>query len=271
MKDVNKSLAFHRKAGDKNKTKKLITLNWKMNPSTLKEAIRLFKETAELARGFKKNEIIICPPFIYLSDLTKFQVLSSKFQIGAQNCFWEQKGAYTGEISPLALKNLGVRYVILGHSERRENFGETDEIINKKIQAGLKSGLKVIFCVGEKERDEYFDYFNFVKEEIEHGLKGISENDLKNIAIAYEPIWAISSIAGAKAITPDNLLEMAIVIRRIIFNIFKTKKIFEVPILYGGSVDDKNFKDFLNVDGISGLLIGAASLKPKELKKMTDF
>ena len=247
------------------KNQKLIIANWKMNPSTLEEAKQLFKLTADLAKNSPDAEVVICPPFIYLSN---FQFLTSNLQLGAQDCFWENKGAYTGEISLLMLKNLGVQYVIIGHSERRENLNETNDMINKKLKACLKSGLKAVFCVGEKERNESQSHFNFIKEEIESGLKDISWRVFKNIVIAYEPIWAISATVGASAMNPAELSTIVIFIRKVLFDLYKTKKIFDAPILYGGSVDAKNFQDFLNVEGVSGFLIGGASLNPKELSKI---
>ena len=152
-------------------SKPLIIANWKMNPSTIKEARKLFSEE-------KKTEAVICPPFQYLSEF-KYENLC------AQDCYWEEKGAYTGEVSPLALKDMGVKYVIIGHSERRNNFNETDEMINKKIKAALNAELIPILCVGEKRGESAEE---IIERQLEIDLQEIPEENLKNIVIAYEPV-----------------------------------------------------------------------------------
>jgi len=151
--------------------KKIIIGNWKMNPRTLKEAEKLFAGIAGAVRRVKKTEIVVCPPYLYLERLKKF---SRKIVLGAQDSFWEDLGAYTGEISPDMLYNLGVRYVILGHSERRE-LGEIDGFVNKKIKSALGAGLVPILCVGEKERDANHEYFGAVKSQVEEVFEGSFE------------------------------------------------------------------------------------------------
>jgi triosephosphate isomerase len=197
-------------------------------------------------------------------------------KLGSQDVFWEEEGSYTGEISAKMLKNLGVEYVIIGHSERRR-LGETDEAINKKIRQALKNHLKVIFCVGEFERDDENKYFQFVKNEISKGLDKVPTRLLKNLIVAYEPIWAISSVnksgkARFNADTPENAQEMAIYIKRVLVSLFG-KIVQKSPVLYGGSVEAENAASFLKKEGIEGLLVGRASWSAKtfgELLKNID-
>lgn len=244
-------------------TKKIIIANWKTNPQTAREAKEIFDGIKKVAGRMSKVETIICPPFVYLQSLGS---LASKkkqcFQVGSQNLFYEEKGPFTGEISPLMLKNLGVKYAIIGHSERRA-LGETNEMINKKIKAGLKAGIKIIFCVGEKERDHDSHYFNFIKEEIVEGLKDIQKKFLKNIIIAYEPVWAISSNVNAEADNPESCFRMAIFIRRLLLPIIGNQMARTISILYGGSVNPENAEGFLKNGGVQGLLVGGQSLIPK--------
>jgi len=242
--------------------KKLIVANWKMNPSTPEEARELFNGVSKIAKKIRKAKIVICPPFIYLSLFPK----NPKISLGSQDVFWEDSGSYTGEVSARMLKNLGVEYVIIGHSEKRR-LGETDEIINKKIKQALKNKLKVIFCVGELERDEGGEYLQFVKDEIIKGLDKIPAKLFKNLIIAYEPVWAISTNgksgkARFNTDTPENAQEMAIYAKRVLVSIFG-RIARNIPVLYGGSVDAKNAASFLNKEGIDGLLVGRASWNVK--------
>ena len=186
----------------------------------------------------------------------------SNLKLGAQNVFYEKKGAYTGEISPGMLKNFGVRYIIIGHSERRA-LGEMDEVINKKVKAALEEGFKVILCVGEKERDLNGEYLNFLKMQMNEGLKGISKKLLNNLLVAYEPVWAISSNAGARADNPESAMQIAIFIRRELLPVIGNYAARNIPILYGGSVNPENAGGFLERAGMQGLLVGGQSLIPK--------
>lgn len=249
--------------------KKIIIANWKMNPASPREAKRIFAGVRRTAGRLKKVETVICPPFVYLP---MFRGSTSKhLQLGAQDLFWENppagKGSYTGEISAEMLKELGVKYVIVGHSERRRYFGETNEIINKKIKTALGAGLKVVFCVGEKERNPGEDYLRFVKEEIMAGLKGVQRRFLKNLIIAYEPIWAIGKKGGA-ADAPEDILQMALYIRRILLFAAGKDLARAISVLYGGSVDPKNAEGFLRAAGVQGLLVGHESLVPKDFNQI---
>ena len=246
--------------------KKIIIANWKMNPGSLKEARKIFNKIKTAAAKFKKVETVICPPFTYLSAFSRGvlgKLSKDSPWIGAQDVFYEDPpaggGAYTGEISVKMLKNFGVKYVIIGHSERRE-MGETDEIINKKIKAGLGAGLKVVLCVGEKKRDKDGQYFNFVKNQINRGLKNIPKKLFKNLIIAYEPVWAISSQKGARADNPESALKIAVFIKRTLLR--------KISILYGGSVSPENAHGFLFRAGMDGLLVGNQSLIPENFIKI---
>lgn len=247
--------------------KKLIIANWKMTPASAKEAASLFNATARTAKKTRNAKIAVCLPFVYLSSLAR----KSQISLGAQDIFWEDSGSYTGEISAKMLKNLGVEYVIIGHSERRR-LGETDKIINKKIKQALKNNLKVIFCVGEFERDEENNYFQFVKDEILKGLDKIPVKLFKNLIITYEPVWAISSAnksgkARFNADTPENAQEMAIYVKRVLVSLFG-KAVRKISVLYGGSVDAKNAGAFLEKKGIDGLLVGRASWSAKTFSEL---
>lgn len=239
--------------------KKIVVGNWKMNPKTAKEAKKLFKSVSGFAKKIKKAEIILALPFVYLS-LFK----SGKIKLCAQDVFYKEQGAYTGEISPAMLKSLGVDYAIIGHSERRWKCDENDELINKKVKAGLKTGLKIILAIGEKQRDGS-EFWKFLKNQIKSDLGGVQKKLAKNLIIAYEPVWAIGT---KKSIYPKDLLETAIFIRRTLLDIFGRERALKTPILYGGSVEPENAREFLEIGGISGLLVGGASLDAEKFKKI---
>jgi len=180
--------------------------------------------------------------------------------LGAQDVFWEKKEICTGEISVPMLKNIGVRYVIAGHSERRRVFSESDEMVNQKVRMVLKSGMKAVVCVGETERDEAGAYLKFVKGQLISALKGVAKKEIKNLIIAYEPVWAISSSRESHADSPEEVFQMAVYLRKSLFFRFGLRASREVPVLYGGSVDGKNAGDFMKRGGIQGFLVGRASL-----------
>ena len=230
---------------------------------------------ADFIRVDKNNEIeiVVCPPFTHLEKVKNS--LSSKIKLGAQNCFYENEGAYTGEISPKMLKNLGVDYVIIGHSERRKYLDETDEMINKKVKAALKAGLKVVLCIGEPsratsgKRQETSRAKNYVKRQLEKDLKGVKNmshvSNPLSLIIAYEPVWAISTSGTGKICQPKDALEMIKFIKDFVGVRFK---VYGLRVIYGGSVNGKNIKNFVKYPEIDGALVGGASLKPKEVKKI---
>jgi triosephosphate isomerase len=251
---------------DKKTMKKLVIANWKMNPISSKDAEKLFLNISKSLPVLKKTEVIICPPFLYLEKINK---ISKKINIGAQDAFAGSVGAYTGEVSVGMLSLVGVKYVILGHSERRV-LGETNTDINKKIKGVLSLGLTPILCVGDKERDENHEYYNFVKIQIEECLNGIQKNLIEKVIIAYEPVWALSTTPGRKDATPADSHEMNIFIRKILVDKFGIKT--EMPkIIYGGSINEKNISNFLTNGDIEGVLIGGASLDPKKFLEIINL
>lgn len=245
--------------------KKLIVANWKMNPSGLKEAKRLFGKAKQAASRLTKTEVVICPPFIYLLQLGG---LASKLKLGAQDVsFFDFDGAHTGEISAKMLKNIGAKYAIVGHSERRK-LGETNEIINKKIGTALSAGLKTILCIGEESRDNDERFLGFIREELSAGLRGLSRHLIKNLIVAYEPIWAISGRASAGADNPDDVFKITVLIRKVLMDFAGNDLARNLPIIYGGSVDSENVDGFLKKSQVSGLLVGGKSLDSEEFGKI---
>lgn len=209
-----------------------------------------------------KNSIVVCPPFTHLSMANEF-LGGSKVEFGAQNISEEESGAITGEVSAQMIKDLGASYVIIGHSERRSKFKETDKMINKKIKTALANGLKVILCVGESLQQKIDKQSStFVKKQIDDDLKGIYENELEGVIIAYEPIWAISTSKekSNKEITTKEITKMADVIRKEIELQYSPKAAKNISIIYGGSVNVNNYKKILSIENINGALVGGASL-----------
>ncbi|MBP3320536.1 MAG: triose-phosphate isomerase [Clostridia bacterium] len=229
--------------------KKIIIANWKMNKN-LAESINFAKDL--IKNNYETdNNIVICPSSICIHDV--LQVFSNtNISVGAQNCFWADRGAYTGEISAEMLHEIGVEYVILGHSERRTYLSETNEIINKKILNSLENNLKVILCIGEKTRQN--NNINSIFTDIEECLKSVPKNSFNDIIIAYEPVWAIGS---GVSLDPEN----ANIICESIQEFTENKYDFcNIKTIYGGSLNPENSKNFLNQPKIDGILVGNASL-----------
>ena len=238
--------------------KKVIAGNWKMNND--------FSESQSLVSGIisglgndDKCEVIVCPPFTSLSEVHSL-VKDSPVKLGAQNIFFEESGAYTGEISASMLKSVGCEYVILGHSERRSIFGESDKWINNKIKKAIESGLKIIFCIGETlaQREEGVTDA-VVKNQIINGLKNVTSENLKTITIAYEPIWAIGT---GKTASPVQAQEVHAFIRNLIEEIYSKESAENLIIQYGGSVKPDNAASLLSQPDIDGALVGGACLIP---------
>lgn len=238
---------------------KIVIANWKMNPQSTKEAEVIFGTVSKEIKKIKNTKVIICPPFPFLFLSKKFK--NKKIILGAQNTSEKPEGSFTGDVSPLMLSNMGVKNVIVGHSERRKQ-GENNKIINEKILNLLKYKLSPILCVGESDRDHDGSYLSFVEGQIKECLVGISSSQIKNIIIAYEPIWAIGKDRVREA-TKEEFLEMKIFIKKIISDIYNSKIAHEIPILYGGSVNPLNAKSFIE-EGADGLLVGRDSLNPKK-------
>jgi len=245
----------------------LVVANWKMNPETAEKAAEIFQETNKAVKNLKNTKVVVCPPFVYLSELEKIN--NSKVILGAQDMFWEKTGSFTGEISSVMLK--GESYVILGHSERRE-LGETDEMVAKKVVSACQSGLKPILCIGEKERDAHGEYLHFLHNQIVSSLAKLSQKYLSNLVIAYEPVWAIGKGEGG-AMKPADIHETSIFIKKVLTGIYNQKDATTVPIIYGGSVNYKNAKEMITLGEVQGLLVGRESLSSKkfgELLKNVD-
>ena len=235
----------------------IIAGNWKMNKN--------INEAIELATGIKRAlfeeeavDIVLCPPFTALSEVGQ-TILDSNISLGAQNCHWEEKGAYTGEISPAMLKDLGCKYTIVGHSERRQYFGETNETVNKKVKALLKAGITPIMCVGEQlEQREAGKTFEVLEDHLLGGLTEIGPDDLMKTVIAYEPVWAIGT---GKTATPGQAQEVHAFLRKKLSQAYSNKTAALVRIQYGGSVKPENTSSLMDEPDIDGALVGGASLK----------
>lgn len=240
---------------------KLVIANWKMEPQTASDAAKLARATAKKARTLQNVRTVICPPFVFLQGLKK-ATDNAWCLLGAQDVFWEERGSHTGGISAFMLEDARVKYVILGHSERRA-LGETDEIVNKKIRTALAHGLTAILCVGEQARDTQGVYLAFVENELRQALVKVSKDALSRVVVAYEPVWAVGPKA-TRADTPAELFEMIIFIRKIVSKIYGTDAAHKIQVLYGGSVDDRNAEGFLAKGHADGLLVGRASLDARK-------
>jgi len=242
--------------------KKYLIANWKMSPSSLSKAKDLFSFFRKKLKNKKSLEIVFAPPFVYLSDLLKLNSAKNFIKYGAQDVFWEEEGSFTGEISIKELKDLGVKYVIVGHSERR-SLGETNSDVNKKIKVVLHNKIIPVVCIGEKERDGHGDYLAFVRKQISGALEGVKLEDLKNIIFAYEPVWAIGK-SDEESIKPHDLEQMIIYIRKVLMEIYNDSSVMRAKIIYGGSVEKGNSRTLLEETSINGFLIGHASLDKEE-------
>ena len=246
--------------------RKVIAGNWKMNMLP-NEAMQFIDTLAPLVKN-TENEVILCVPYtdLFYSLLTAH---GTNIKIGAQNMHFEESGAYTGEISGKMLKSIGVEYVIIGHSERRQYFNETDETVNKKIKAAFANGLKPIVCVGETlEQREAGQTVEIITSQIEKALDGLTEEQVENIIIAYEPIWAIGT---GKTATAEQANETIKSIRDKICQMYGQMVSNGVIIQYGGSVKSTNAKEIFEMSDIDGGLVGGASLKPEEFSKIVNY
>lgn len=218
-------------------------------------------------KKFEQTEIVLCPPFVHLEAFAKIK--SKKVNLGAQNVCIESKGSYTGEVSPLMLKNIGCEYVIIGHSERRKYFGESDEEVNMKMAVALKAGLNVVLCVGEtkKEREDG-RAMEVTTRQLEGALFNINRSKAEHIIVVYEPVWAVGS---DEVPTANEIMEARLIIKKILVNLFGKKYAEQVAILYGGSVNAKNAGQVCVESGMDGALIGRESLLPNELVKIAGI
>lgn len=240
---------------DKSKRKAIIAGNWKMN-KTPKEAKELLNAITPLVKD-AGCEVIACVPYVDLATALE-ATEGTNVKIGAENCHWAESGAFTGEISTGMLKEMGVEYVVLGHSERRQYFGETDETVNKRTKAALAAGLKPIVCVGELLWERECDITEeVIARQIKLDLFNVTEEELKNVVIAYEPVWAIGT---GKTATADQAEEVCAFIRATIAKLYNQAAADAVTIQYGGSMNDGNADELLSKTNVDGGLIGGAAL-----------
>ena len=234
----------------------VIAGNWKMN-FTPSEATAFINEIKPMVEGKNNCDIIFCAPFVTIASAME-AAKGSNIKIGAQNVHFEEKGAFTGEVSAKMLKEIGVEYVIVGHSERRQYFGETDHTVNLRTKAALAAGLKVLLCLGEVKKERLAGITNeVVAMQTKLDLAGISAEELKNVIIAYEPVWAIGT--GLTA-TPEQADETCGAIRNVVADLYGADVAEELIIQYGGSMNDKNAEELLSKANVDGGLIGGASL-----------
>ncbi|MFH1846024.1 MAG: triose-phosphate isomerase [Candidatus Omnitrophota bacterium] len=237
--------------------KPVIAGNWKMYKN-VNEAVGLVSEIKQAVMGIDNVGIVLCPPFVALVDAARM-ISESNIALGAQNCYWLSEGAFTGEVSVSMLKSAGCSYIVVGHSERRKYFGETNETVNRKVAAVIDSGLVPIMCVGETlEERESGKTLGVVRTQIVEGLKGFGEIYVEPLIIAYEPVWAIGT---GKTATPDQAQEVHAVIRELFSEMYNETAAERKRILYGGSVKPENIEELMSEKDIDGGLIGGASLK----------
>lgn len=248
----------------------LIAGNWKMF-KTGSEAVAAAQRVAELSNDITAQiDIMIAPPFTSLALVSeKLKLMNSKIGIGAQNLFYADEGAYTGEVSAKMLKDAGANYVIIGHSERRQYFGETNENICRKIRAAIEYGLIPILCIGETESEKKEEKtFYVLDKQIQNGLQGFRSNELLTLVIAYEPVWAIGT---GNTATPEQANDVHRYIRSEIERIFNGELAESVRILYGGSVKPNNISELMSHENIDGALVGGASLDPDSFIKIIKY
>lgn len=246
--------------------KPIIAGNWKMN-KTREESVELVEELKKIELN-KDVEKILCVPYLNLQKVKEL-LEGTDIKVGAQNMHWEESGAYTGEVSPIMLKELDIDYVILGHSERRQYFNETDETVNKKIKSALKHNISPIMCVGETlEEKEAGSAKDVVRLQVEKGFEGIDRKQISDIVIAYEPIWAIGT---GKTASADDANDMLGFIRDVIAEIAGNEISQNIRIQYGGSVKPSNVSELMDKEHVDGALVGGASLNASDFSKLINF
>ena len=234
-----------------------------MNPLAPSEAKKLFAGVKKVVAKLKRTKVVVCPPAVFLPF---FAEAKGGLSLGAQDLFTEKVGAYTGALSAEMLGYVGAKYAIIGHSEVRAR-GDNNEVVNKKVKAALRAGLKVILCVGELVRDESGEYLDFLRLELESALAGLPRRLFGQIIVAYEPVWAIGKSAAESA-TPADFLEKKLFLRKLLVGLAGKPEAAAVPILYGGSVEEKNALDFLQAGEADGLLVGHTSLRADKFSEL---
>jgi triosephosphate isomerase len=247
--------------------KPLIAGNWKMF-KTCAEAVETARQLMDLVTDISDTEVMIAPPFTALAPVAEI-LKQSRILLGAQNLHWEKEGAFTGEISPLMLVSAGCQYVIIGHSERRQYFDETDHSVNKKISAASNHGLIPVFCIGESEKEhESGQTFSVLDKQVKKGLERQFADNLKTLVIAYEPVWAIGT---GKTATSDQAQEVHQFLRSLVGELFGETLAKSIRILYGGSVKPGNISELMARSDIDGALVGGASLDAETFSKIVQF
>jgi triosephosphate isomerase len=247
--------------------KPIIAGNWKMH-KTIPEAITLVNGVLERLKGFTDAEVVFCAPFTALATV-KSQIQGSPFRLGAQDLYWKEQGAFTGEISPLMLRDIGCDYVIIGHSERREYFNETDAIVNLKVKAALTAGIQPIICVGESLRQrEAGETEALITRQTTAALEGLDKAAIPGMVIAYEPLWAIGT---GKSSTAADANEINALIRTTVIGLFGDEAASQMRIQYGGSVKPENIKEYMDQPEIDGALVGGASLEEDSFVRLVCY
>jgi triosephosphate isomerase len=247
--------------------KPVIAGNWKMFKRQA-DAAALVEGLAPLVKGAAGVEVVVAPVFTSLCTVRE-KIAGTGIRLAAQDCFWEEEGAFTGEIAPGMLVDAGCSHVIIGHSERRQYFGETDESVNRKVKAALAAGLTVLFCIGETLAErEAEQTFAVLRRQTTAGLAGLSAADLAGVIIAYEPVWAIGT---GKTATDDQAQEAHAFIRGVVAELFGSPAAGAVRVLYGGSVKPENVKGLMAMPDIDGALVGGASLKADSFAAIVNF
>ncbi len=237
--------------------KPLVAGNWKLNLLTA-DAVKLIEDLKGLVAGVSEVEIVVCPVFTVLDAAGK-ALKGSNIALGGQNCYLKESGAFTGEVSPQMLKDVGCEWVIIGHSERRQYFGETDELLNQKLKFALASGMKVMFCIGETLEEREGGQMNDVlSRQVIKGLEGLSEADFDRVAVAYEPVWAIGT---GRTASPEQAQEVHAFVRGLLRAQFGATVADKTRIQYGGSVKADNVADLMSRPDVDGALVGGAALK----------
>ncbi|OGP17819.1 MAG: triose-phosphate isomerase [Deltaproteobacteria bacterium GWC2_55_46] len=245
----------------------LIAGNWKMN-TDLRQGANLVLKLRDLLKGVEDVEVAVAPPYVSIHHLSHL-LADSPIKLAGQDLFWEKDGAYTGEVSGEMLSSVGCKYVIIGHSERRQYFMETDETVNKKTFAALRVGLKPIVCIGESlDERERGKTLSRVKTQLSHALSGLAGAAMKEIVIAYEPVWAIGT---GRTATPQQAEEVHNALRELLYELFESESVRDVRIIYGGSVKPDSIDELMAQPNIDGALVGGASLKAEDFARIVRF
>lgn len=248
--------------------KKYVIGNWKLNPTTPKEAKKIFTGIKKGAAKAKGVEVAVCPPYVYLPELAR-ELSGSKIKLGVQDLFYKDSGAHTGEVSAPMVQSYKATYTILGHSERRA-MGETNKQVAEKVQSSIAHGFRTVVCIGERERNDDGAYYTFIAEEVRSIVNVLRRKDVAELILAYEPIWAIGKTAD-QAMQPSELYEMVLFIRKLLTEKFGRTVAARVPILYGGSVKADNTEALMVEGKVDGLLVGGASLDPKAFTAIVEL